>query len=162
MTLNRAKNLRRLSLFAAILALALMFFSKNFVLVASAPSPTKGDYALRITDNFISLYRISDTYWPPQATTGTPESLTRFQIQRRRTYFDPAHINKRYQLESYPHYNIPLWLPLALTALPIAFYSWRIRAKAKHNNCAECNYNLKKNTSGKCSECGTQIAATTD
>ncbi len=154
MTLNRARNYRRLCIVVAGLAFALMIFSKAFVLVVTCPSPTTGYFGVRVSDNLICLFRVPG---------GLPtDSLPRTQIQRSRGYYDPVNSPERAKLDLYSRIVIPLWVPLVLAGLPIVFLSWRIRIKAKVNKCAECNYNLHRNASGRCPECGTEIEAPSD
>lgn len=57
------------------------------------------------------------------------------------------------------HVTIPLWLPLAMLAVPTAILRRRVRPRSQDGHCRACGYNLTGNVSGKCSECGAaQIA----
>src|SRR5262249_33983130 len=50
---------------------------------------------------------------------------------------------------------VPLWIPLLLTAAPLAAWRWRSRHSLRPGACHRCGYNLTANESGKCPECGT-------
>ena len=55
---------------------------------------------------------------------------------------------------------IPLWLPLALVAVPTSILWYRSRrARLLSGHCPNCHYNLTGNTSGICPECGTAISS---
>ena len=53
--------------------------------------------------------------------------------------------------------GIPLWLPWMLCGL-LAWCSWRV-CRVPPRGCARCGYDLTGNRSGRCPECGTEIAA---
>ena len=52
---------------------------------------------------------------------------------------------------------VPFWLPLLLEAFTAAWLFWRDRLPAK-GPCRECGYDLTGNTTGRCPECGLEIA----
>jgi hypothetical protein len=54
---------------------------------------------------------------------------------------------------------LPLWIPLALCALPTGILFYRDR-KPKPGCCAKCKYDLTGLSSDTCPECGTKIATT--
>lgn len=62
----------------------------------------------------------------------------------------PRHVPYGPRMESW---IIPLWLPLALLALPTAYLFWRDR-RHPPGHCQGCGYNLTGNESGVCPECG--------
>jgi hypothetical protein len=51
---------------------------------------------------------------------------------------------------------LPLWNPFLLFALPTAFLFWCDR-RVPSGHCQKCGYNLTRNTSGICPECGEGI-----
>ena len=54
-------------------------------------------------------------------------------------------------------YEIPLWIPLLLLAIPTA-YLWRADRRAKPWQCPKCRYDLRGldgGGNGVCPECGT-------
>ncbi len=51
------------------------------------------------------------------------------------------------------HVMFPLWIPLALFALPSAYLWYRDR-RPPAGHCQACGYNLTGNESGTCPECG--------
>lgn len=51
---------------------------------------------------------------------------------------------------------IPLWLTCVL-CFAAAFIAYRIEPRSLHQ-CRHCDYDLTGNTSGRCSECGTDIS----
>lgn len=52
--------------------------------------------------------------------------------------------------------DIPLLAPFLLVALPTAFLWWRDR-RYPAGSCQHCGYDLTRNTSGTCPECGTAV-----
>lgn len=56
-------------------------------------------------------------------------------------------------------YSIPVWLILCVPGVPLAirFMVLRYRRRRLPGHCARCNYNLKGNVSGVCSECGEPV-----
>ena len=54
-------------------------------------------------------------------------------------------------------FRIPLWLPFLLIALPTAFLWYRDRRRIPAGHCRRCGYDLTKNESGRCPECGVVI-----
>lgn len=156
MTLNRVKNLRRLCFILAGLALGLMIFSKVFVVVASCPGPNPlaGYFGIQLTNNQVSFFRVP-------AAVGLVD-LPRGQIQRSRVYYDPANIAARSIFDPYPRLVIPLWVPLVLAGLPYFFLNWRMLVLARFSRCQQCNYDLRRNVSGRCPECGAEIIPQSD
>lgn len=53
--------------------------------------------------------------------------------------------------------SIPLWIPFFLVALPTVWLIIKDRRRILPEHCRRCGYNLKGNTSGRCSECGVPI-----
>ncbi len=53
--------------------------------------------------------------------------------------------------------QIPIWLPLAITALLTAFLFWRDR-RHPPGHCQRCGYDLTGNVTGVCSECEEPIS----
>jgi hypothetical protein len=53
------------------------------------------------------------------------------------------------------HVRIPLWILLALIALPTAGLWYIDRRRCPPGFCRHCGYNLTGNVSGRCPECGT-------
>ena len=53
----------------------------------------------------------------------------------------------------------PLWIPLALIAVP-TIWLWRRDRRFPDGHCLRCGYNLTGNVSGKCSECGNIVEPT--
>ena len=53
--------------------------------------------------------------------------------------------------------RIPMWCFLVIASIPIVFLWWRDRP-IPSGLCQHCGYNLTGNVSGRCPECGTQIA----
>ena len=51
---------------------------------------------------------------------------------------------------------LPLWIPLAVVALPTGLLWWRTRPP-KPGHCPHCGYNLTGNVSGVCPECGDKV-----
>ena len=51
---------------------------------------------------------------------------------------------------------IPLWLPLTLLG-GLTFFLWRRDRRKPEGCCQECGYDLTRNESGVCPECGTRI-----
>ena len=59
------------------------------------------------------------------------------------------------------YYGLPLWIPLVITAVPVAIMI--ARARRQHQRkvtgcCLRCGYNLTGNISGVCPECGEPIS----
>lgn len=52
--------------------------------------------------------------------------------------------------------TLPLWIPLLVVALPIAWLFRRDRQCFSRYQCQHCGYNLTGNVSGTCPECGTR------
>jgi hypothetical protein len=52
---------------------------------------------------------------------------------------------------------VPLWLPLAVLAIPTAILWWLDRRSRSPGHCRKCGYNLTGNVSGRCPECGTMV-----
>ncbi len=50
--------------------------------------------------------------------------------------------------------QIPLWIPLLLSAIPTAWMWHHDRRRILPGHCSRCGYDLTGNTSGTCSECG--------
>ena len=76
----------------------------------------------------------------------------------------------RRPVDNYPHlfyipviweFDIPLWIPLAIFAVPTALLFYLDRRRATPGTCARCGYDLTGNTSGRCPECGVSIATAT-
>ena len=57
--------------------------------------------------------------------------------------------------------TLPLWIPLALAAIP-TLALWRRDRRPGPGHCPTCHYNLTGNTSGVCPECGTAIPNRTE
>jgi len=64
-------------------------------------------------------------------------------------------------LSSAPYPNVrwqvfyfPLWIPFLIFALPTAFVWYRDRRRIPVGHCGRCGYDLTKNESGVCPECG--------
>ena len=53
-------------------------------------------------------------------------------------------------------YQIPLWLPLVIVAIPTTIL-WRRDRRPRKGHCPDCGYNLTGNESGKCPECSTPV-----
>ena len=51
---------------------------------------------------------------------------------------------------------IPLWIPLAIIALPTAWL-WRRDRRHPPGHCQRCGYDLTGNVTGVCSECATKV-----
>jgi len=54
--------------------------------------------------------------------------------------------------------SVPLWLVLALLACPTAWLWFGDRRRIPAGHCRRCGYDLTKNESGVCPECGVRIA----
>ncbi len=54
--------------------------------------------------------------------------------------------------------SIPLWLLLAIAAIPTAFL-WQLDHRVPPGYCKKCGYDLTGNVSGICPECGTPVKA---
>ena len=52
---------------------------------------------------------------------------------------------------------VPLWIPLLLTVLATAVFSWWYRRLIPAGHCQRCGYDLTGNISGVCPECGKRI-----
>ncbi len=52
---------------------------------------------------------------------------------------------------------VPLWLPFLLISAPTAFLWYRDRRRIPAGHCRRCGYDLTKNESGRCPECGVVI-----
>ena len=53
--------------------------------------------------------------------------------------------------------SVPLWMPMAVIALPTLWSFWRIRVRERRGHCRTCLYDLTDNVSGICPECGTAV-----
>jgi hypothetical protein len=53
--------------------------------------------------------------------------------------------------------DIPLWIPLAVVAIPTGFLWRRERKRPRPGHCRSCRYNLTGNVSGVCPECGEKV-----
>jgi len=51
---------------------------------------------------------------------------------------------------------VPLWLPFLLVLLPAGFL-WFHDRRSPHGSCVNCGYDLTKNESGACPECGAAV-----
>jgi hypothetical protein len=54
-------------------------------------------------------------------------------------------------------FEIPLWIPFLLVAMPTTLLFWRDRRCVPAGHCRKCGYNLTDNVSGVCPECGEKI-----
>ncbi len=54
---------------------------------------------------------------------------------------------------------LPLWVPLLLFAIPTGVLWYRDRRRFPAGHCRRCGYDLTKNESGVCPECGAKIVA---
>ena len=54
---------------------------------------------------------------------------------------------------------LPLWLPFLVLLIPTLLLWRRDRRKPRPGFCRRCDYDLTGNTSGRCPECGLEIAA---
>lgn len=76
--------------------------------------------------------------------------------------FDPGFVRPRVEPAQLPGIDkciiIPLWIPLAvfLAATPVLWFVDRRRRQPGF--CAKCGYDLNKNVSGRCPECGQTIS----
>jgi len=57
---------------------------------------------------------------------------------------------------SYSFFNVSLWIPFLLVAIPTVFIWWRDRRRIPPGHCQKCGYNLTGNISGVCPECGAE------
>jgi hypothetical protein len=57
-------------------------------------------------------------------------------------------------------YYLPVWIPLALLLIPTVLLWLADIRRPGPGHCQSCGYNLTGNTSGRCPECGTPVAAT--
>jgi len=77
--------------------------------------------------------------------------------------FDPGLVRPRVEPAQLPGIDkciiIPLWIPLAmcLAATPVLWFVDRRRRRPGY--CAKCGYDLTKNLSGRCPECGSATPA---
>jgi len=55
--------------------------------------------------------------------------------------------------------EVPLWIPLAIVAIPTAILFYRDRRRIPPGHCEKCGYDLTGNESGRCSECGQPTSA---
>ena len=53
--------------------------------------------------------------------------------------------------------RVPLWIPFLAIMVPSLIAWWFSRSRFPPGFCQQCGYNLTGNTSGICSECGTEI-----
>jgi len=53
--------------------------------------------------------------------------------------------------------QLPVWIPLMLVAIPTGVAFWRTGRK-QPGHCRACRYDLTGNTSGRCPECGMEVA----
>ena len=72
-----------------------------------------------------------------------------------RTYWRPDMHSARF----FAQLDVPLWLLLAVVALPTACLFWRDRRRYGPHQCQHCGYDLTGNTSGTCPECGSTTSA---
>lgn len=149
MTLNRTRKFRRICLLLTGVALGLMIFSKAYVAVGVIPSPVTGRFGIHISDGRVTFF-----YAPAKVDK---MDLPRSQVQRMRVYYDPANIDERSKIERFGRVVIPLWVFLAAAGLPYILLNWRTMVLAGRVRCAECNYDLRHNASGRCPECGSEI-----
>ena len=59
-----------------------------------------------------------------------------------------------------PVFALPLIYPFAAVAIPTLLV-WRFVPKFPSGHCRRCGYNLKGNTTGRCSECGAEFGRDT-
>ncbi len=57
---------------------------------------------------------------------------------------------------------IPIWIPFTLIALPTALLWYLDRRRIPVGHCGRCGYDLNKNVSGRCPECGVEIVRPPD
>jgi hypothetical protein len=53
---------------------------------------------------------------------------------------------------------LPLWIPFIVLLIPTLLLWWRDRWKPRPGFCRQCDYDLTGNVSGRCPECGLEIA----
>lgn len=56
---------------------------------------------------------------------------------------------------------VPLWCLASVVVIPMAalwYEEWRRKVRDRPGHCKRCGYNLSGNVSGRCPECGTEIA----
>ena len=71
-------------------------------------------------------------------------------------YWLPKLIHGRASGVRTTHLLVPLWIPLAVVAVPTGWLWWRDR-RFPPGRCQTCGYNLTGNVSGRCPECGKAI-----
>jgi hypothetical protein len=52
---------------------------------------------------------------------------------------------------------VPLWVPFLLVFIPTAYLWYRDRRHIPPGHCQRCGYDLTRNESGRCPECGTEV-----
>ncbi len=57
--------------------------------------------------------------------------------------------------------EVPLWLLFAAVGGPVGIVFWPARRSHRDGSCATCGYDLTKNESGRCPECGAVIQGET-
>jgi hypothetical protein len=68
-------------------------------------------------------------------------------------------IHETYTLGARGYYVVvPLWLPFLLLLVPTVLLWQRDRRTRRPGHCRRCDYDLTGNTTGRCPECGLEIA----
>jgi len=122
------------------------------------PESERLAYLLNLTTKMGIRGSLSGWYVVTRQVTGP---LSRFQIGLRFPTVSEYAVDSTGLLRA-QMFLVPIWLPLLLIATPTAWLWYRDRRRIPAGHCWRCGYDLTKNESGQCPECGVCFARTAE